>query len=355
MKKEKKSVEFSFATFLIILIIIVGIVYVVAKQTGYTKEEEVIVNESEKEEQEHKEENTEEKLFSKNVITIDEGKLNDKWQIVDQENGSIIFYIQGPKEENEDGTTNDIRINIYLQQSEMTNEDLKKQMLENSIYQKIEYTKMQEINGIQFMEFEAENKGVKAKILTKMIDGYMCAAEICGEEKIYEENYNMAMKAVMTIKVADRIDINVAQELIYKYDNLANIKEGGTQYLLTSLKLPQNLEQTEEDAQIPDEYKDYNWTRIKYEDFENEMKQYMTEEVLKNRFSEFVNYNGALLMKEVTGKQTEYMIEEVKPTFIKGNETTYEVAKQQMNTFITIRQNITLKLENGKCVVSNIE
>ena len=40
---------------------------------------------------------------------------------------------------------------------------------------------------------------------------------------------------------------------------------------------------------------------------------------------------------------------------IKGNETTYEIEKQNMNNFITLKQNITLKYANGTCVVSNVE
>ena len=358
-KKKKKSVEFSFGTFLIILIIIGGGVFLFGRNTGnINPSEEGKGNNTEniaEQEQTTNNENTEVKLFSKNVITIDEGKLNNKWKIVDQEYGSIIFYAQGSQKENEDGTVNDIRINIYLQKSEMTNEELKKQMLENSIYQKIEYTKMQQINTIQWMEFVAENKGIKAKILTIMKDGYMLAAEICGEENMYNENYNDAMKAVMTIQVSERIDLTTAEDVIYKYDNLANIKEGGTQYLLTSLNLPETMEQTEENTALPEEYKEYKWTGIKYEDFANEMKKYMTEDVLKKQFSEFINYKNCLFFKEVTGQQSDYMIETVEPILIKGNETTYEIAKQQMNTFITIKQKITLKLENNKCVVSNVE
>ena len=55
------------------------------------------------------------------------------------------------------------------------------------------------------------------------------------------------------------------------------------------------------------------------------------------------------------GETKRRMIETVNPILIKGNETTYEIAKVQMNTFITLTQKITLKLENGKCVVSNVE
>lgn len=352
--EKKKSVEFSFATFLIILFIIIAIVFVIARNTGGIKDKiedigEEIVGEN------VQNENNNIEIYSKNVISIDIGKLNENWQVEDKEYGSIIFYIQGPKKENEDGTVNDIRINIYLQQSEMTNEELKKQMLENSIYQKIEYTKIQQINNIQWMEFEAENKGVKAKILTIMKDGYMYAAEICGEESIYNENYNDAMRAVMTIQISEKIDLDTASTVIYKYDNLANIKAGGTQYLLTSLNLPKTMEQTEENTNLPEEYKDYKWTGINYDDFANEMKKYMTEEVLKNQFSEFINYKNCLYVKEATGEQTDYMIDEINPTTIKGNETTFEVVKVGMNSFITIRQNIILKLEDGKCVVSNVE
>lgn len=351
--EKKKSLEFNFGTFLIILVLLLVLVFVIARKTGGN-----IITEIENSlniEQKNNEEEYTKKLYSKNVITIDEGKLDSKWEIVDKEYGSILFYIQGPKKENDDGTFNDIRINIYIEKSEMTNEELKNQMLEKSIYSKIEYTKMQEINSIQWMEFEAENKGVKAKILAITKDGYMFAAEINGEENLYNEYYNEAMKAVMTIQISDRIPTATASTVIYKYYNFANIKEGGTKYLLTSLKLPETMEKNEENTNLPEEYKDYVWTGIKYEDFANEMKKYMTEEVLKSRFSEFVEFKDCLYIKDTTGEQVEYMIEEVNPIIIKGNETTYEIIKTQMNTYETVKQNITLKLEDGKCVVSNIE
>ena len=357
MKKKKKIIELNFFTFLIIFVIILAIVFVIARRTGNEANNQN--NEEKKVSEETSDSNDKEeyetKLYSKNVITIDEGKLNKKWEIIDKEYGSILFYIQGPQKENEDGTISDIRINIYFQQSEMTNEDLKKQMLEKSIYQEIEYTKMQTINEIQWMEFEGKNKGVKSKILAMMKDGYMYAAEISGAEEIYDENYNDAMRAVMTIQIAERIDIEDAKNLIYKYDNIANIKFGGTQYLLTSLNLPQTIEKTEENSKLPEEYQDYTWTGISYKDFENEMKKYMTEDLLKKEFSEFVNYNDSLIIKEVKGEQTDYIIEDVKVIGITGNETTYEVVKNNMELFMTLREKITVKNDNGKLLISNIE
>ena len=351
--KNKKSLELNFVTFLVIIAILLVIVFFIARNTGKTEQNENNVEQSTESQIEQK--NYEENLFSKNVVTIDVGMLNQNWEVQDEAYGSIIFYIQGPKTENNDGTVNDIRINIYIEESDMTNDELKSQMLENSIYQEIEYTKMQQINSIQWMEFEAKNKGVKAKILTVMIDGYMYAAEITGEENTYDENYNDAMKAVMTIQIADRIPEDIASTVIYDYDNLANIKLGGTQYLLTSLNLPETMEQTEKNTTLPEEYKDYIWTGINYDDFANKMKEYMTEEVLNTRFSEFINYQDCLYVKDVTGEQVDYMIEEVNSINIKGNETTYEVKKVLTNSFVTETQKITLKYENGDCVVSNVE
>ena len=352
-KEKKKEIEFNFVTFIIMIAVLLVIVFVIARNTG--KVEEKTENKEPNTETSQIQENYKETLFTKDVVTIDVGMLIENWEVKDEEYGSILFYIQGPSKQNEDGTVNDIRINIYLQKSEMTNDELKKQMLEDSVYQEIEYTKMQQINSIQWMEFEAKNKGVKAKILTIMKDGYMYAAEISGEETIYNENYNNAMKAVMTIKIAERIPEETASEIIYNYDNLANIKAGGTQYLLTSLNLPKTMQQTEENSNLPEEYKEYKWTGIKYEDFANKMKEYMTEEVLQNQFSEFIEFHECLFIKEVTGQQTDYIIEKIEPVHIKGNETTYEVSKVGMSNFITEIQKTTLKYENGKCVVSNVE
>lgn len=349
---KKKSIEFNFVTFIIILVILLGIVFVVARGTGHV-ENNPKIEESKIEEEPQQEK--ESKLYSNNVITIDEGKMADNWEIVEDTYGSIAFYIQGPKNDNEDGTVNDIRINVYIQASQMTNDELKRQMLEDSIYSKIEYNKMQEINKLQWMEFEAENKGVKAKILTIMKEGYMYALEITGEEEMYNKHYNEAMRVVMTTQIAERIPQETAEKVIYQYDNLTNIKEGGTQFLLTSLNLPKTIEKTEENSNLPEEYKDYIWTGIKYEDFFNEMTKYTTEENLKIKFSEFVEYEKVLLVKDVTGEQVEYMIEKIEPIQVKGTETTYQVTKIRMNTFETVKEKITLKYENDKCVVSNYE
>lgn len=348
-KKKSNAIEFNFVTFIIILAILLAIVFIIARKTG-TSIPEQIENIIEEMQQSGEKES---KPYSKEVITIDEGKLTNNWQIVDHSYGSILFYVQGPKNENEDGTFSDIRVNFYLQKSDMTNDELKTQMLEDSVYQKIEYTKMQEINTIQWMEFEAENKGVKAKILTKMIDGYMYAIEINGEENLYNQYYNEAMKIAMTTQIAERIKIDTATDVMYKYDNIANIKTGGTQYLITSLNLPV-VADAEQEQNLPEEYKDYVWTGIKYSDFETEMKKYMTEEVLKSQFSEFINYNDFLYYKNVTGTQYDYMIEETNAVEVKGNETTYELVKLNMNTYETVKEKLTLKLENGNCVVSKV-
>lgn len=355
--KKKQSIEFNFITFIIILGIIIGIVYIVARKTDDNKQQNISNTEQENTNQTQQEitQEKEVKLYSKDVISFDENKLTDKWGIIDKQYGSILFYIQGPKEENEDGTFNDIRINMYLEKSEMTNEELKKQMLEKSVYSKIEYTKMQEINDIQWMEFEAENKGIKAKILTIMKDGYMYAVEISGEENLYNMYYNEAMKAVMTVQIAERISKDEASKVIYKFDNLMNIKQGGTLYLLTSLNLATTVEKTEQNANLPEEYKDYTWTGIKYEDFLNEMKKYMTEDVVKTNFSEFINYNDYLFVKDVKNTQNEFMIEEINQKEVKGNETSYELVKTNLKTYETVKQIITLKLEDNTIVVSKFD
>ena len=317
--EKKKGIEFNFVTFIIIMVLIIALVFVIARSTG--RPEEQVNNDinSNKEITQNIEEDKPAKIYSYDIISLDENKITENWQIKEEEYGDIAFFIQGPEQKNEDGTISDIRINIYIQESSMTNDQLKKQMLEHSVYSKIEYTKMQEINKMEWMEFEAENKGIKAKILTIMKDGYMYAIEIKGEENLYNEYYNEAMKIVMTIQVCERLKLTQASDVIYKYDNIANIKRGGTQYLLTSLKLAKTMEEIE----VPEEYKEYKFTGIRYSDFENEMKKYMTEEIT--------------------------------PILIKGNETTYEVTKTNMSTFITTKEKITLKLDGEQCLVSNVE
>ena len=350
MSKKKKSVEINFGMVIIIIIIICISIFIIGRYSGNFNFDTKNNNSSEEQEST---EDSNINIYSNNVIMLDIGKLSDKWQVVEKPNGSILYYIQGPANQKEDGTTDDIRINIYLEKSDMTNEEMKTQLLEHSIYSTIEYTKTQLINDIQWREFEAGNKGIKAKILAVMQDGYMYAIEIVGEENLYNQYYNEAMRTAMTIQIASKIPDDVASDVIYNYTNLADIKIGGTQYLLNSLSLPQTVENTNET--LPEEYSDYKFTGIAYSDFENAMTKYMTTDVLKSQFSEFINYNGTLYMKEITGTQTDYMIEDIKVKTIKGQETTYEITKQNMNNFIRLIQNITLKYENGVCVVSNVE
>lgn len=350
MSKKKKSVEINFGMVIIIIIIICISIFIIGRYSGNFNFDTKNNNSSEEQEST---EDSNINIYSNNVIMLDIGKLSDKWQVVEKTNGSILYYIQGPANQKEDGTTDDIRINIYLEKNDMTNEEMKTQLLEHSIYSTIEYTKTQLINDIQWREFEAGNKGIKAKILAVMQDGYMYAIEIVGEENLYNQYYNEAMRTAMTIQIASKIPDDVASDTIYNYTNLADIKIGGTQYLLNSLSLPQTIENTNET--LPEEYSDYKFTGIAYSDFENAMTKYMTTDVLKSQFSEFINYNGTLYMKEVTGTQTDYMIEDIKVKTIKGQETTYEITKQNMNNYIRLIQNITLKFENGVCVVSNVE
>ena len=350
MSKQKKTFEINFGMVLFIIIIICIVIYAIGRYSGNIKLGKNTDNTSETEQSD---EFTETNIYSNNVIMLDIGKLSDKWQVIEKQNGSIIYYIQGPSNQKEDGTTDDIRINVYLEKSDMSNEEMKTQLLEHSIYSSIEYTKTQLIDDVQWREFEAGNKGIKAKILAVMQDGYMHAIEIVGEENLYNQYYNEAMRTAMTIQIANRIPDDVASTTIYNFTNLADIKTGGTQYLLNSLSLPQTIENTNET--LPAEYVDYKFTGISYSDFENAMTKYMTLDVLKSQFSEFINYNGTLYMKDITGTQTDYMIEDIKVKNIKGQETTYEITKQNMNTFIRLIQNITLKYENGVCVVSNVE
>lgn len=353
MGKKKKAFEMNFGT---LLLIIIGICCIIFAFKNFSKEKtkaENNQNENINSTENIVEEQTEEKIYSNNVISLDIGKLSDSWKVVEKQNGSIIFYIQGPIKQNEDGTTDDIRINVYLEKSGMTNDELKTQMLEHSVYSNIEYTKIQLIDDVQWRQFDAENKEQKAKILAIMKDGYMYAIEITGEKSLYEQYYNEAMRTVMTVKFAERIPEDLAQKTIYNYDKYVNLKAGGTKYLLSSLNLSKTIEKSEE--QLPEEYSKYTFTGIKYSDFEDAMTKYMTTDVLKNEFSELINYNGVLYMKDVTGKQSDYMINQITEKSIKGNETTYEIEKQNMNNFITLKQNITLKYANGTCVVSNVE
>ena len=353
MGKKKKAFEINFGT---LLLIIIGICCIIFAFKNFSKEKtkaENNQNENINSTENTTEEQTEEKIYSNNVISLNIGKLSDSWKVVEKQNGSIIFYIQGPIKQNEDGTTDDIRINVYLEKSSMTNDELKTQMLEHSVYSNIEYTKIQLIDDVQWRQFDAENKEQKAKILAIMKDGYMYAIEITGEKSLYEQYYNEAMRTVMTVKFAERIPEDLAQKNIYNYDKYVNLKAGGTKYLLSSLNLSKTIEESEE--KLSEEYSEYTFTGIKYSDFEDAMTKYMTTDVLKNEFSEFINYNGVLYMKDVTGKQSDYMINQITEKSIKGNETTYEIEKQNMNNFITLKQNITLKYANGTCVVSNVE
>lgn len=348
--EKKKSIEFNFFTFIIILVVLLGIVFFVARQTGGTEPDKNAQNEQE--EQSSNIENAETKLYSNNAIILDESKLGAQWKIVEDNYGSIIFYIQGPEVEDDDGTYHDVRINVYVEKSDFSNNDLKTQMLENSIYDEIKYNKETKINDIRWMEFLGTQENTRAKILTIMKDGYMYAVEITGEEGLYKDNQESAMEIINTIQIADRIPENQVSDIVYKYYNLANIKQGNTRYLLTSLNL--NATEEQKEVTLPVEYQDYVWTGIKYSDFENEMKKYMTEEVIKSQFPEYIEFEGNLYIKEQTGTEQDFVIENIVEKSIKGYETTYEVTRTDMNLYMTLRQNITLKIDGDKYVVSNV-
>ena len=241
---------------------------------------------------------------------------------------------------------------MYVEKSDFSNNDLKTQMLENSIYDEIKYNKETKINDIRWMEFLATNEQTRAKILTIMKDGYMYAVEITGEEGLYKDNQESAMNIINTIQIADRIPEDQVSNVIYQYYNFANIKQGSTRYLLTSLNL--NATEEQKEVTLPVEYQDYVWTGIKYSDFENEMKKYMTEEVIKSQFPEYIEFEGNLYIKEQTGTEQDFVIEDIVEKSIKGYETTYEVTRTDMNLFMTLRQNITLKIDGDKYVVSNV-
>ena len=348
--EKKKTIEFNFFTFLIILVVLLGIVFFVARQTGGNQTDKNTQNQQE--EQNNNVENAETKLYSNNAIILDESKLGTQWKIVEDSYGSIIFYIQGPEKEEEDGTYHDVRINVYVEKSDFSNNDLKNQMLENSIYDEIKYNKETKINDIRWMEFLGTQENTRAKILTIMKDGYMYAVEIVGEENLYKENQESAMEIINTIKIADRIPEEQVSDVVYKYYNLANIKQGSTRYLLTSLNL--NATEEQKEVTLPVEYQDYVWTGIKYSDFENEMKKYMTEEVIKSQFPEYIEFEGNLYIKEQTGTEQDFVIENIVEKSIKGYETTYEVTRTDMNLFMTLKQNITIKIDGDKYVVSNV-
>ena len=348
--EKKKTIEFNFFTFLIILVVLLGIVFLVARQTGESQIDKTTQNQQE--EQNNNTGNTEAKLYSNNAIILDESKLGTQWKIVEDNYGSIIFYIQGPEKAEEDGTYHDVRINVYVEKSDFSNNDLKNQMLENSIYDEIKYNKETKINDIRWMEFLGTQENTRAKILTIMKDGYMYAVEIVGEENLYKENQESAMEIINTIKIADRIPEEQVSDVVYKYYNLANIKQGSTRYLLTSLNL--NATEEQKEVTLPVEYQDYVWTGIKYSDFENEMKKYMTEEVIKSQFPEYIEFEGNLYIKEQTGTEQDFVIENIVEKSIKGYETTYEVTRTDMNLFMTLRQNITIKIDGDKYVVSNV-
>ena len=128
MGKKKKAFEMNFGT---LLLIIIGICCIIFAFKNFSKEKtkaENNQNENINLTENIVEEQTEEKIYSNNVISLDIGKLSDSWKVVEKQNGSIIFYIQGPIKQNEDGTTDDIRINVYLEKSSMTNDELKTQI-----------------------------------------------------------------------------------------------------------------------------------------------------------------------------------------------------------------------------------
>ena len=110
MSKKKKSVEINFGMVIIIIIIICISIFIIGRYSGNFNFDTKNNNSSEEQEST---EDSNINIYSNNVIMLDIGKLSDKWQVIEKTNGSILYYIQGPANQKEDGTTDDIRINIY--------------------------------------------------------------------------------------------------------------------------------------------------------------------------------------------------------------------------------------------------
>lgn len=163
-------------------------------------------------------------------------------------------------------------------------------------------------------------------------------------------------------------------ENIYNYEDMKSIKETLNLYykflaaseISTTSALENVLGLTVYTVQDPDyapkNYKEhpqsekYRWTGIKYSDFEGEL-WYVTNNVIKQKFPEFVEYKRYLYINEKNNnKKFEYKI--------LSNEIQKESTKNECICKVTVKNNktgkkttntITMGRGNGDFVINNIK
>ena len=98
---------------------------------------------------------------------------------------------------------------------------------------------------------------------------------------------------------------------------------------------------------------EYMWTGIKYIDLTGEI-WYITEDIIKSQFKEFVEYKGYLYIKESFNKSDEYTIQSMELKESSKNKCTYLVKVKKSNYSKTYTQEITLGRGNGDFVIMEI-
>lgn len=158
--------------------------------------------------------------------------------------------------------------------------------------------------------------------------------------------------------VLSKKDEEYAKNIIKTYYKLLSKKEIETVSIFEELDLRVDMTQDLKEY-TPENYKEhpenYMWTGIKYSDFNNKMGNYMNDKIMKEKFSEYVEYEEYLYCEENTNwENLEYEVETFELVFVSNdqNECTYDVDVKKGNEFI--EETITLGRGNGDFVIKEI-
>ena len=174
----------------------------------------------------------------------------------------------------------------------------------------------------------------------------------------------MESKLVKAGKVEETIQEEISQDddeyvkdVITKYYKLLYRKEQNPKTVIEELGLEEPIINSPEDysrygfIEYPND--EYVWTGIKYKEFCAAMENYMSNEILKDNFPEFVEYKEYLYREKYDRDPFEYDISSMKLQSYQKEKCIYIVEYSKGDT--TNTEEITLTRGNGDFVISDIE
>lgn len=152
-------------------------------------------------------------------------------------------------------------------------------------------------------------------------------------------------------------DKNYIKNVIETYYKLLSKKEEEPASMLMELGLElksvQDPNYSKPEGYIEHPSGKYMWTGIKYKDFKNAMENYISENILKSKFTEFVEYKDYLYIEEHMNDSSAYEITSMKLQSYEEKKCVIEVELNKESK--KVRETITLTRGNGDFIISNIK